>query len=88
MVWGETMKKQHLFTLDIPLVQRLHREVARGYRSQFVEKAIKNRLNSTEDFNAGDISDRQIMASLLTRLSDRDDAAALMVREFLLAELA
>ena len=82
------MKKQHLFTLDIPLVQRLHRQVARGHRSQFVEKAIRNRLDNKEDYNAGDISDRQLMALLHTRLSERSDAAALMVREFLLAELA
>ena len=69
-------------------MQRLHRQVARGHRSQFVEKAIRNRLDNEEDYNAGDISDRQLMALLHTRLSERSDAAALMVREFLLSELA
>ena len=38
------MKKQHLFTLDIEVIKKLHQEVARGFRSQFVNKAIKKRL--------------------------------------------
>ena len=81
------MKKQHLFTLDISLIQELHRRVARGHRSQFVETAVRNRLNNQEEFRAGDMHTRQLMALLPTRLERRTDAAALMVREFLLKEL-
>jgi|TARA_R100000084_G_C4632195_1_gene138957 metal-responsive CopG/Arc/MetJ family transcriptional regulator len=81
------MKKQHLFTLDLGLIQELHRRVARGHRSQFVETAVRNRLNNEEEYNAGDISDRQLMALLHTRLANRTDAAAYMVREFLVREL-
>lgn len=81
------MKKQHLFTLDLGLIQELHRRVARGHRSQFVETAVRNRLNNEEEYNAGDISDRQLMALLHTRLANRTDAATYMVREFLVREL-
>lgn len=41
------MKKQHLFTLDVEVVKNLHQQVARGFRSQFVNKAIKKRLENT-----------------------------------------
>lgn len=81
------MKKQHLFTLDIELIRELHRRVARGHRSQFVETAVRNRLNNQEEFRPGDMHTRQLMALLHTRLESRTDAAALMVREFLLKEL-
>lgn len=81
------MKKQHIFTLDLNLIKELHRRVARGHRSQFVETAVKNRLNNEEDYNAGDLGTRQLMALLHTRLESRTDAAALMVREFLVMEL-
>jgi hypothetical protein len=84
---GGRMKKQHIFTLDIGLIKELHRRVARGHRSQFVETAVKNRLNNEEDYNAGDLGTRQLMALLHTRLESRTDAAALMVREFLVMEL-
>lgn len=81
------MKKQHLFTLDIGLIQELHKRVARGHRSQFVETAVRNRLTNQEEYRAGDMHTRQIMALLHTRLENRTDAAALMVREFLIKEL-
>tara|TARA_Y100000401_G_C8318859_1_gene224077 strand:+ start:1366 stop:1614 length:249 start_codon:yes stop_codon:yes gene_type:complete len=81
------MKKQHLFTLDLDLIKDLHKRVARGHRSQYVETAVKNRLNNQEDYNAGDLGTRQLMALLHTRLEGRTDAAALMVREFLVQEL-
>ena len=81
------MKKQHLFTLDLGLIKELHQRVARGHRSQYVETAIRNRLNNQEEFTPGDMHDRQLMALLHTRLEGRQDAAALMVRQFLLQEL-
>ena len=82
------MRKQYLHTLPIALMTQMHKQIARGHRSQFVETAIRNRLSNKEDFNAGDIPDRQLMALLHTRLEGRKDAAALMVREFLIQELA
>jgi len=50
------MKKQHLFTLDIELIKKLHKKVGRGYRSQFVETAVKNRLENEEAFDLWDVS--------------------------------
>lgn len=81
------MKKQHLFTIDINLVKQLHQHVARGHRSQFVETAIRNRLNNEEEFKVQEISDRQLMAVLHSRLSQRNDASAEMMKVFLLEEL-
>lgn len=82
------MKKQHLFTLDINLIKQLHAQVGRGFRSQFVEKAIRARLNNDETFSTGDIDIRQLMASLLFRLEERTDAASEMMKVFLKEELA
>ena len=45
------MKKQHLFTLDINLIKKLHKKVARGFRSQYVEEAISNRLKNAEEYD-------------------------------------
>lgn len=61
------MKKQHLFTLDINVIKKLHNVVARGYRSQFVEKAIKNRLNNDESFNLEDENTLDMLAELRYR---------------------
>lgn len=85
---GRRMKKQHLFTLDLGLIQELHRRVARGHRSQFVETAIRNRLNNQEEYKTGDICNRQLMAILYARLGEREDAAAEMMRIFLKEELS
>lgn len=81
------MKKQHLFTIDINIIKQLHQHVARGHRSQFVETAIRNRLNNEEEFKVQEISDRQLMAVLHSRLSQRNDASAEMMKVFLLEEL-
>lgn len=67
------MKKQHLFTLDIGLIQELHRRVARGHRSQFVETAVRNRLKNEEDYDASDIEIKALAAMLVNRLSPNPD---------------
>ena len=64
---GRRMKKQHLFTLDIGLIQQLHRRVARGHRSQFVETAIRNRLKNDESFTLEDESTLDMLAELSYR---------------------
>lgn len=61
------MKKQHLFTLDINVIKKLHNVVARGFRSQFVEKAIENRLNNDERFSLEDESTLDMLAELSYR---------------------
>ena len=64
---GRIMKKQHLFTIDVDLVKQLHKKVPRGYRSQFVERAIRNRINNEETFDIEDISTVQLLAELSYR---------------------
>ena len=61
------MKKQHLFTLDIELIKQLHRKIARGHRSQFVETAIRNRLKNDESFTLEDESTLDMLAELSYR---------------------
>ena len=85
---GRGMKKQHLFTLDIGLIQELHRRVARGHRSQFVETAVRNRLNNQEEYEKSDLTDREVFRLCFIRLFQRTDAAAEMMRVFLKEELS
>lgn len=61
------MKKQHLFTLDVDLVKRLHKQVARGFRSNYVERAIEKSLNGDESFDIEDVD----LLDLLCELSYR-----------------
>ena len=61
------MKKQHLFTLNVDLVKRFHKEVARGWRSNFVERAIKKQLDGEDAF---DLEDCDVL-DLLCELSYR-----------------
>ena len=58
------MKKQHLFTLDVDLVKRLHKEVARGFRSKFVNKAITNRLDGLESISLWDYGLMSVLSHL------------------------
>ncbi len=56
-------------------------------RSQFIEKAIRQRLDNAASFEINDIDDRQLMAVLLARMQKRNDAAAEVICTFLLGEL-
>ena len=62
------MKKQHLFTLDLSVIQQLHRRVGRGHHSQFVETAIQNRLNNEESYDHTDVPTHIMASRLLNRL--------------------
>jgi len=67
------MKKQHLFTLNVELVKRLHRKVRRGFRSSFVEEAIKNRLKGEEDYEIKDVATSKLAAMLMTRVQEQNN---------------
>jgi hypothetical protein len=67
------MKKQHLFTLDVDLVKKLHKEVARGHRSQFVEKAIRKALSGKIDFDLWDVEVKDLMKILRARANIMED---------------
>jgi len=40
-------KRQKLFTIDEAIAERLDRQIGSGYRSGFVERAIRDRLDET-----------------------------------------
>ena len=61
------MKKQHLFTLDVDLVKRLHKQVARGLRSNYVERAIEKSLKGDESFDIEDVDLLDLLAELTYR---------------------
>ncbi len=61
------MKKQHLFTLDIDLVKKLHKYVPRGNRSRYVEMAIKKRLDGEDGFELEDVDTLDLLAELRYR---------------------
>ena len=61
------MKKQHLFTLDIELVKKLHKYVARGNRSRYVEMSIQKRLDGEDSFDLEDTETLDLLAELRYR---------------------
>ena len=61
------MKKQHLFTLDVDLVKRLHKQVGRGWRSNYVERAIKKALDGEDSFDLEDVDVLDLLAELTYR---------------------
>jgi len=67
------MKKQHLFTLDIELVKKLHKEVARGHRSRFVERSIQKALSGQTEFDLWDVEVKDLMKMLRARASAMGD---------------
>lgn len=67
------MKKQHLFTLDVDLVKKLHKEVARGHRSRFVEKAIQKALSGQTEFDLWDVEVVELMKILRSRADIMND---------------
>ena len=61
------MKKQHLFTLDVDLIKRLHKQVGRGWRSNYVERAIKKALDGDQSFDIEDVDTLDLLAELTYR---------------------
>ncbi len=73
--------------LPFKMVGELERYSRTNTRSQFIERAIRQKLDCEIDFDITDISDRQLMAALLARMQKRNDAAAEIMCTFLLGEL-
>lgn len=69
------------------MVGELDKYSKNNTRSQFIEKAIRQRLDMEASFDISDISDRQLMAAMLARMQKRNDAAAEVMCTFLLGEL-
>ena len=73
--------------LPIRMVGELDKYSRTNTRSQFIETAIRQKLDAEVDFSIDDISDRQLMAALLNRMQKRNDAAAEIMCTFLVGEL-
>ena len=73
--------------LPMQMVGELEAYSRMNIRSQFIEKAIRQRLDNAASFEINDIDDRQLMAVLLARMQKRNDAAAEVICTFLLGEL-
>ena len=69
------------------MVGELDKYSRNNTRSQFIEMAIRQRLDNEAKFDIADIPDRQLMAALLARMQKRNDAAAEIMCTFLLGEL-
>jgi metal-responsive CopG/Arc/MetJ family transcriptional regulator len=57
-------------------------------RSKFIEDAIREKLDRVEEFDKSMLTDRQVFNLMYLRLRERDDAAALMIKQFLQEELS
>ena len=69
------MKMNRLFTFDVSVINDLNDEIRSGFRSQFVNEAVKNKLYGTSD-SVGDRSGRQLLAASL----HRDDVSDFLKR--------
>ena len=57
-------------------------------RSKFIEEAIREKLDRVDTFDQSMLTDKQVFTLMYSRLIDRQDAAAFMVKQFLQEELA
>lgn len=73
--------------LPFKMVGELERFSKQGIRSEFIQKAIRDRLDKEESFDIRDVSTRQIMANLHQRMLKRDDASAQLIVTLLEGEL-
>ena len=73
--------------LPIRMVGELDKYSRNNTRSQFIEMAIRQRLDNEAKFDITDIPDRQLMAALLARMQKRNDSAAEVIATFLIGEL-
>ena len=76
------MRTNRTFSVELSTIQQLKREVTAGYRSAFVNDAIKFRLNQKAEYSIIDIPARNRAASLLP-LDDVPAHIKLLIREWL-----
>jgi len=77
------MRTNRTFSVELSTIQQLKREVTAGYRSAFVNDAIKFRLTQKAEYSIIDVPPRQRAASLLP-LDDVPDHIKLLIREWLM----
>lgn len=73
--------------LPIQMIGELEQKKKYGKRSEFIEKAIRDRLDDERSFSLADVETKYIMAVLTSRLTDRNDAQAYILQEMLRQEM-
>jgi len=58
--------------LPFKMVGELENLSKQGKRSEYIEKAIRSKLDGRSEFTLDDITTRQLMAALLNRLHSHD----------------
>ena len=61
------MRVNRTFSIPLETIKELNNTVYAKYRSKFVSKAIKNRLDAQESFRLADVDTRRLMAALQSR---------------------
>ena len=81
------MRSIRSYNIRKTTTDRLNATVPRGYRSEFVDKAIQARCNGAEAYGAGDLDTRRICVMLLHRMRLRQDPGAKALVALLETEL-
>lgn len=73
--------------LPFKMVGELESRARNKSRSQFIEDAIRAKLDGEENFDLDDISTRALLIKIKQRIAERTDASAHMLTEIIMMEL-
>lgn len=75
------MRVNRTYSLDFQTVADLNNTISAKYRSKFVDKAIRKRLDGGEDIDVSQLSSRRLMAILTQRQDVRDFVKKILLQE-------
>ena len=73
--------------LPMKMVGELEVKARNKSRSQFIQDAIRSKLDGEVNFDLDDISTRALLIKLKQRIAERTDASAHMLTEIIMMEL-
>lgn len=73
--------------LPIKMVGELERLSKLGKRSDFIQDAIRSKLDGQESYDLNSVGYRTLLIQLKYRLGEREDAQAHLLKELILMEL-
>jgi len=73
--------------LPMKMVGELEIKARNKSRSQFIQDAIRSKLDGAVNFDLDDITTRALLIKIKQRISERTDASAHMLRELIMMEL-
>jgi len=73
--------------LPMKMVGELESKARNKSRSQFIEDAIRSKLDGELNFDLNDISTSALLIKLKQRMAERNDAYAHMLTEIIILEL-